>query len=296
VIIEKGCIANSIYNFPTFMTFFSTPELLEIGGIPFSTRGHEKPTRVDALEYFRRVAQSNHLNVRTYERVLGVQGSDGSFDVETTADKYQARKIVVATGFFDIPRMLNVPGESLPKVTHYYGDPHPYAGRDVLVVGSGNSAAIAAIECRTHGARVTLAVRSDRLHEEVKYWIRPDVDNRIASGEITAFFQTKVERIDTGSVRLVSKGGEAFDLPNDFVLAMTGYTPDFTFLRRLGVLIREDGRLTPHHDPTTYESNRPGLYLAGVVVGGLLTGKWSIENSRAHVPTIFDHLLTGLAR
>lgn len=289
LIIEKGCIVNSLFNYPSHMRFFSTSVLLEIGGIPFASV-QDKPTRQEALEYYRRVAESTDLNINLYEKVTGLNGDDGNFEVTTPKAKYQTKKVICAIGFFDIPRLLNVPGEDLEKVIHYYDDPHPYANQDVLIVGSGNSAAITALECVRHGARVTTAVRGASFHDSIKYWIRPDLDNRIADGEITAFYNTVVKEIHPAHVVLESKEQGTFTIPNDFVIALTGYKPDFTFLQSIGIELGEDVHKTPNYNPETCETNRKGLYLAGVVVGGLLTNKWFIENSRVHATQIFNHI------
>jgi len=289
VVVEKGCLVNSIYHYPTAMRFFSTPDLLELGGVPFIASG-EKPSRMEAMEYYRRVARGFDLDVRLYEEVLDVEGTDGEFTVRTSKGTCRAAKVIAAVGFFDRPRMLNVPGEDLDKVTHYYREAHLYTDQDLLVVGSGNSAVEAALECFRHSARVTMAVRSADFHEGIKYWIRPDIENRIQAGDITAHFDTRIAEITPGEVVLSPKEGEAFKIANDFVLALTGYEPDFDFLRRIGIEIREDRYRSPAHDEETYESSRPGLYLAGVVVGGMCTNKWFIENSRDHARAIFEHM------
>jgi len=289
VVIEKGCLVNSLFHYPTAMRFFSTPELLEIGGVPFITTG-EKPTRLEALEYYRRVADAHDLTVRLYERVLEVEGSDGDFHIRTTKGDYRAAKVIAAIGYFDRPRLLGVPGESLDKVTHYFTEAHPYAGQRVLIVGSGNSAVEAALECYRHGVHVTMAIRGEAFHEGIKYWIRPDIENRIRDGDITAHFRTRVLEIKPESVLLQKSYEPAFEIGNDFVLAMTGYMPDYEFMRRLGIAIGDDPLQTPVHDPKTRATNRPGLYLAGVVVGGMDTKTWFIENSRAHAAAIFDDI------
>lgn len=289
LVLEKGCLVNSIYHYPVTMRFFSTPDLLEIAGIPFVCQS-EKPTRREALEYYRRVAEFFELEIHLYEEVLDIQGRNGDFRVITPKREYLAAKIIVATGFFDKPRLMRVPGEDLVKVSHYYHEPHPYAHQDLLIVGSGNSAAIAALECHRHHARVTVAIRGGDFHAGVKYWILPDIKNRINHGEITAFFHTRVVEILPTSVLLQNRAGETFEIPNDFVLALTGYEPNYEFLHRIGINKVEDEFHTPAHDPVSYESNRPGIYLAGVIVGGRHTNKWFIENSRAHPVAIFDHL------
>ncbi|MBN2325632.1 MAG: YpdA family putative bacillithiol disulfide reductase [Candidatus Omnitrophica bacterium] len=289
VIFEKGCLANSLYHYPTNMTFFSTPDLVEIGGLPFICRDM-KPTRSEALEYYRRVKEFFQLDVRLYEAVQRIEGSDGVFDVQTAKGRYAAKKIIAAVGFFDRPRMMNVPGEDLEKVIHYYREPHPFAGQKILVAGSGNSAVIAALECHRRGAEVTCAVRSSSFHDGVKYWLLPDILNRIQCGEIQAYFNARVAEIKPKSVCLIDREDRRFEIDNDFVLAMTGYEPNFDFLESIGVQIGKDECRTPAHDPQTYETNRPGIYLAGVVVGGLRTNKWFIENSRDHAAAVFNHI------
>ncbi|MFB3786062.1 MAG: YpdA family putative bacillithiol disulfide reductase [bacterium] len=290
LVLEKGCLVNSIYHYPVNMRFFSTPDLLEIAGIPFVCQG-EKPTRAEALEYYRRLVEFFTLEIHLYEEVLDIQGGDGAFRVVTRKGEYGAAKIILATGFFDRPRLMRVPGEELDKVSHYYREPHPYAHQDLLIVGSGNSSAIAALECHRHHARVTVAIRGEDFHEGVKYWILPDMKNRIKDKEITAYFQTQVVEIKPALVVLSNSIHGSFEIPNDFVLALTGYEPDYDFLHRIGIPERDDDSRTPAHNPVTYETRRPGIYLAGVVVGGRRTNQWFIENSRAHPAAIFDHLL-----
>ncbi|HZU22633.1 MAG TPA: YpdA family putative bacillithiol disulfide reductase [Terriglobales bacterium] len=281
--IDKGCLVNSLYNYPTNMVFFTTPELLEIGDLPFTT-SNQKPTRLEALEYYRKVAEHYRLDVRQYEAVEKIGGSDGNFSVSTCdrhgeAHRYRACKLVIATGFYDRPNLMNVPGEDLPKVRHYYGEPHPYFDCDVIVVGAKNSAAIAALELWRHGARVTMVHRGAGIHERVKYWIRPDILNRIKNGEVKAYFNSTIKRITPTSVVLATPQG-SLTLKNDFVLAMTGYHPDFDFLRRAAIELGAECR--PKCDPETLESNVPGIYLAGVIVAGMRTGEIFIENGRFH--------------
>jgi thioredoxin reductase (NADPH) len=304
--VDQGCLVNSLFHYPANMTFFATPELLEIGDVPFPSP-HQKPTRQEALEYYRKVAEHCRLDVRQYQRVERVEGSDGAFRVLTTdlhgrAHEYRAGKLVIATGYYDRPNRLNVPGEDLPKVFHYYREPHPYFDCDVLVVGGKNSAAIAALELWRHGARVTLSHRGPGLHPHVKYWIKPDVENRIKAGQIAAYFAATVASIAPDSVTLNTPAG-AVALANDFVFAMTGYHPDFTFLRSLGVELRRRGEqedrgwspmnpdlekkpvaedVCPACNPETLESNVPGIYLAGVIVAGTRTNEIFIENGRFH--------------
>jgi len=283
--VDKGCLVNSLYHYPANMVFFTTPELLEIGSIPFTT-AHQKPTRSEALEYYRKVAEHYQLDIRQYETVNRITGKDGDFKIDVTdrngaARKYQASKIVIATGFYDLPNMMGVPGEDLPKVHHYYGEPHPYFGADVVVVGGKNSAAIAALELWRHGARVTLVHRGAGMHQNVKYWIKPDIENRIKNGEVKAYFNTCVKEITPVSVVLKTAAGEE-TIANDFVLALTGYHPDLDFLRQLGIEIGPLPECRPAVNMETLESNVPGVYLAGVVVAGNRTGEIFIENGRFH--------------
>lgn len=288
IIVEAGCIANSIYQYPLNMRFFSTPELLEIGDIPFITAS-EKPTRNDALVYYRKVAQVRDLDLRLYERVEDVSGSNGDFTVTTGKGTYRARAVIFAIGFFAEPRMLQVPGEDLPHVHHYYREPHPFASQRVVVIGSGNSSAEAALECYRAGAEVTLVLRSDDFHDGLKYWVRPDIENRLKHGEIASHFSTEVVEITPDAV-VLERQGERFSVAADHVLALTGYIPNYGLLESAGVIIDDDPHRTPRHDESTYESNRAGIYLAGVVAGGLATNKWFIENSRHHADIIMDHI------
>ncbi len=284
VLVEKGCVVNSIYHYPTNMTFFTTPELLEIGNIPMTSL-NEKPNRHEALKYYRRVAEHFHLDVRQYERVDRIAGEDNAFEVLTTdrlgcRHTYRARKVVLATGYYDVPNMLNVPGEELEKVLHYYKEPHPYYNHDVVVVGAKNSAAIAALELWWTGARVTLVHRGAGISEKVKYWIKPNIENRIKNGEIRAYFQSQVTEILPDSVRLRTPEGELV-LKNDFVFALIGYQPDLEFLNATGITLEPD-TLRPRTDPQTLESERAGVYLAGVIVAGMHTNEIFIENGRFH--------------
>jgi thioredoxin reductase (NADPH) len=286
--VDKGCLVNSLFHYPANMTFFTTPELLEIGDVPFPSP-HQKPTRQEALEYYRKCAEHYELHVRQYQRVEQVDGGDGDFrvltvDMHERAHEYHARKLVISTGYYDLPNLMNVQGEDLPKVFHYYREPHPYFDCDVLVVGGKNSAAIAALELWRHGARVTLVHREAGLHSHVKYWIKPDVENRIKAGQIAAYFNSTLKSIGLDEVVLNTPEGE-ISLANDFVFAMTGYHPDFTFLRALGVEFvngKEEGELRPVCDLETLESNVPGIYLAGVIVAGSRTNEIFIENGRFH--------------
>ncbi|MGA2571160.1 MAG: YpdA family putative bacillithiol disulfide reductase [Terracidiphilus sp.] len=295
VLVEKGCICNSIFHYPAHMTFFTTSERLEIGGIPFPSP-NAKPTRSEALEYYRQVAAYYRLDVRQYHRVESVSGSDGAFAVHTS-DRFgrrgelKARKLAVATGYYDLPNWMDIPGETLSKVHHYYDDPHPYSGMDVIVIGGKNSAAIAALELWRSGARVTLVYRGPEIPPHVKYWIKPDIENRIKAGEITAFFSSRVVEITQDTVVLETPGGREV-LANDFVFAMTGYHPDFPFLEELGVRFEGPDRL-PVCNPETLESNVPGIYLAGVIVAGARTNEIFIENGRFHGRQIAASLTAG---
>jgi thioredoxin reductase (NADPH) len=282
VVLEKGVLANSIYNFPVNMTFFSTSKRLEIGEIPFISHT-EKPTRREALEYYRRLHQSWDLNVRTYEPVQSMRrNEEGLYCIQTAKGEYLAHSVVVATGFYDTPNTLDVPGEELPKVKHYYDDPHPYVGQKVLVVGAANSACQVALELWRKGAEVTMAIRGDKIYKGVKYWIKPDIENRIKEGSIPAYFHTTVQRISEDEVELKGPDG-AFTIENDFVLAMTGYQPNYELLHNLGLEIpAEDEAKVPAHDPETLETSLPNVYLAGVVCAGMKTSTLFIENTRDH--------------
>ena len=287
-VLDKGALVNSIVGYPARMEFFSTPDLIEIGGHPFPVQGY-KPTREEGLEYYRGVAAREAVDVRLYEQVTGLRGEQGAFRVETSRGVHRARHVVVATGFFDLPNPLGVPGEDLPHVTHYYREPYPYVQQRVAIIGAKNSAAKAALDCYRHGAQVTLVVRGATLSESIKYWIKPDLENRIKEGSIRAFFGSTVEAIHETSLRLATPDGPV-DLPIDFVLAMTGYQPDFGFLAALGITFADDGFRTPVFDEVTFESARPGVYLAGTVCGGLKTNRWFIENGRFHAQQIVKHL------
>jgi len=285
VLVDKGCLTNSLFHYPAHMTFFTTPELLEIGDIPFSSP-NQKPTRSEALEYYRKVSEHYRLDVRQYQHVDEVTGSDGDFSVCTT-DIFgrklalKSRKLIVSTGYYDLPNYLDIPGESLAKVRHYYNEPHPYFAQDVLVIGGKNSAAIAALDLWRHGARVTLLHRGAELHRHIKYWIKPDIENRITNGEITAHFSSTVTEISEDAVTLNTPHGPKV-LANQFVFALTGYHPDFTFIESLGVKLDESNARCPICDSATLESNVPGIYLAGVVVAGERTNEIFIENGRFH--------------
>jgi len=279
LIIEKGCVVNSLYNYPTHMTFFTTPELLEIGDIPM-TAINEKPTRTEALKYYRRVADHYKLDIHQYERVDSIAGEDNNFTINTSLNTYTAKKIVIASGYYDVPNLLNVPGEDLPKVIHYYKEPHPYYNHDVMVVGAKNSAVIAALELFWTGARVTMVHRGAEIHRHVKYWIKPNIENRIKNGEIQAYYNSTVAEIHQDSVVLNTTDGR-ITVKNDFVFAMTGYSPDLTFLNATGITLEPDTQ-KPKTDPSTLESTRKGVFLAGVIVAGMHTNEIFIENGRFH--------------
>ncbi len=292
VVVDKGCLVNSLFHYPAGMVFFTTPELLEIGDMPF-TSAHQKPTREEALEYYRKVAQHYRLDVRQYQRVARVEGQDGDFRI-TAFDQherpldYRTRKLILATGYYDLPNIIGIPGEDLPKVTHYYREPHPYSGSDVVVIGGANSAAISALDLYRHGARVTLVHWGPGIDAGVKYWIKPDIENRIKKGEIKAYFNSRVQEIRRDDVLIETPEGEV-RVKNDFVLALTGYHPDFDFLRSLGIRLAED-KCRPLCDPQTLESNVPGIYLAGVIVAGSATSEIFIENGRFHGAQIAQDL------
>lgn len=284
VLIEKGCVVNSIYQYPTNMVFFTTPELLEIGDIPMTSL-MEKPGRTEALKYYRRVADHYKLEIRQYERVLSVAGEDGGFVIESEdrnrcPHRYRTKKVILATGYYDVPNYLNVPGEDLAKVIHYYKEPHPYYDHDVVVIGAKNSAAIAALELWWTGARVTFVHRGERISDSVKYWIKPNIENRIKNGEIKAYFRTSVSEIRQDSIFLKTPDG-LVTLKNDFVFAMTGYRPDLDFLESLGITLHPKTQ-RPLTNPETLESERKGVFLAGVLVAGMHTNEIFIENGRFH--------------
>ena len=290
-VFDQGTLANSIVGYPTNMEFFSTPDLIEIGGYPFPVQGY-KPTREDALEYYRGVAVRESLDLSLYDRVEAIDGSAGAFIVRASTGSHPVRAVVLATGFFDRANALGVPGEALPKVTHYYKEPFGYVGQDVAVIGARNSAAKAALDCYRHGARVTLVVRGAALSEKIKYWIKPDLENRIKEGSITAFFGSTVAEIRRTTLVLTTPGGTR-EIANDWVLAMTGYHPDFERLHRFGVTFADDRWRTPIYDESTFETARPGIYIAGTVCGGYQTGRWFIENGRFHARQIAEHMAGG---
>ncbi len=288
VILEKGCLVNSLYHYPLNMTFFSTSERLEIGEVPFISN-NPKPTRSEALEYYRRVCTSWKLNVKLYEKVEEVKKESNFFQVTSIKGKYWAKAIILALGFYDLPYLLHVEGEELSKVKHYYDEPHPYFGQKVAVIGAANSAVDVALETWRKGAEVTMIIREDAIRESVKYWVKPDIENRIKEGSIKAYFNSEVIRITPNAIEITTPLGNQI-LENDFVLAMTGYQPPFDFMKSMGITFHDDEFHTPVYDEETMESNISGLYLAGVVCGGLKTNKWFIENSRIHARVIFKDL------
>lgn len=289
IIIEKGCLVNSLYNYPLNMTFFSSSERLEIGDTPFVTT-LPKPKRAEALEYYRRIDGKFALNTHLFEEVTAVKKDHDLFKVTTTKKSYTAQSVVVATGFYDLPMQLQIPGENLPKVSHYYREPHFYANQRVVVVGASNSSVDAALETFRKGAKVTMVVRGPEIGPRVKYWVRPDIENRIACGEIDIFYQSGLTEIKEKSVTISTPTGKV-ELENDFVLALTGYCPNFEFLHRIGIEVPAEPPMIPAHNPETMETNVPALYLAGVVCGGLNTHLWFIENSRAHADIIIKHIM-----
>jgi thioredoxin reductase (NADPH) len=296
VLFDKGCVVNSIYHYPTNLVFFTTPELLEIGDIPMTSL-NEKPGRTEALKYYRRVADHYKLDVHQYEKVLGFDGSDGQFSIRTETNLgkracYQAKKIILATGYYDIPNRLNVPGEDQDKVIHYYREAHPFYNQDVLIVGAKNSACIAALELFWTGARVTMVHRGAGISHNVKYWIKPNIENRIKNGEIKAFFHSSVKEIRPHDVLLETPEGEV-DVKNDFVFAMTGYRPDFEFMAEHGIHL-DPVSSKPITNPATLESERKGVYLAGVIVAGTHTNEIFIENGRFHGKVIADAICSSL--
>lgn len=289
LIIEKGPLVNSLYNYPANMTFFSTSEKLELDNIPFISN-NPKPKKQEALEYYRRIATSNHLNIRLFEKVTEiVQDNDQGHKVTTTKGRYFSQNVVIATGFYDIPNYLGIPGEDLPKVSHYYGDPHYYATQKTVVVGASNSAVDAALEIYRKGGDVTMVVRGPAIGERVKYWVKPDIDNRIDEGSIRAIFNAELKEIRENEVIITSKEGDQ-SLENDFVLLLTGYRPNFEFLREVGIKTSDDGKRIPQYNSDTMETNVEGVYLAGVICGGVETHKWFIENSRIHARMIMEDI------
>ena len=288
IMIDKGMLVNTLFHFPTNMTFFSTSQLLEIGNVPFISHG-EKPTRRESLEYYRRVFDSWDLNAKFYEEVNKVRKEDDHFNVVTTKSTYQSKAVIIATGFYDLPVMMNVPGEDLPKVSHYYSEPHPYVEQKVAVIGSANSACDVALELFYKGAEVTMIIRGSEINDRVKYWIKPNIENRISEGSIKAYFNSEVQHITEETIEIKTPEG-SITLPNDFVLAMTGYHPNFKFLISTGIGVSDEDEPQLKYDPNTHETDIKGLYVAGVVSGGMCTNKFFIENARDHGEKIIDHI------
>lgn len=288
VIVEKGTIVNSLYNYPLYMRFFSTADKLEIAETPFITSS-PKPGRQDALEYYQGIARQRELKINLYEQVLNISKNE-LFEIQSSKTKYLAKNVIIATGFYDIPKLLNVPGENLPKVKHYYTEPYPYANQKIVVIGASNSAVDAALETYRKGAEVTMIIKSSVISSSVKYWVKPDIENRIAEGSIKAFFNAEMLEIKENSAIFKDDRGSIHEIENDFVLAMTGYLPDFDFLKNSGILLRNEN-LIPKYNPETMETNIKNLYLAGVVCGGKDTHLWFIENSRIHANLIVKHIL-----
>lgn len=289
IVLEKGCLVNSLFHYPTNMTFFSTSEKLELDNIPFISN-NPKPGKREALEYYRRIATTNEINIHLFEKVTSVQTkSDQTHIVQTTKGKYITENVVVASGFYDIPNYLGIPGENLPKVSHYYNDPHYYATQKTIVVGASNSAVDAALEIYRKGGDVTMIVRKPEIGERVKYWVRPDIINRIEEGSIKAYFSASLKEIKEDEVILDTPDGEEV-IENDFVLLLTGYRPNFGFLQKIGIELSDDGKKIPLYNKETMETNVPGIFLAGVICGGVETHKWFIENSRIHAKIIMNYL------
>lgn len=288
LILEKGCLVNSLFHYPTNMTFFSTSDRLEIGEVPFVSHG-DKPTRRESLEYYRRVKDAWKLKVNSFEKVLSITINSNGFEVQSEKKSYSAKKIIIATGFYDHPNKLNVAGEDLLKVKHYFDEAHPYAYLKIAVIGGGNSSVDAALETFRRGSEVTMIIREEKLKDSVKYWVRPDIDNRIKEGSIKAFFNSEITSIRENEIDIQTPDGKV-TIENDFVLAMTGYHPDFEFLKSVGIEINQSSEMSPVFNPETFETNVEGIFLAGVVCGGMETGKWFIENSRYHPEKIFDKI------
>lgn len=291
LIVEKGTIVNSLYHYPLYMRFFSTAEKLEIAEIPFITTA-PKPGRQDALEYYQGIARQKDLSINLYEKVLNVRKNEEIFEVETSKSRYSAKNVIISTGFYDLPNTMNIPGENLEKVKHYYTEPYPFAQQKIVVVGSSNSAVDAALETYRKGAEVTMIIRHSEISKSVKYWVKPDIENRISEGSIKAHFNAELTEIKENTVIFKDEKGELHEIENDFVLAMTGYLPDFDFLRNTGIRLEGDF-LNPYYNPETMETNIPNLYLAGVVCGGKDTHLWFIENSRIHANIIIKNILSA---
>ncbi|MCL4142885.1 UNVERIFIED_CONTAM: hypothetical protein GTU68_048896 [Idotea baltica] len=290
LIVEKGVLVNSLYNYPTNMTFFSTSEKLEIDEIPFIS-SNAKPNKKEALEYYRRIVSSNKLNVKLFEKVKTVKSENDFYSVSTNKNEYKAKHIIISTGFYDIPNALKVPGEELSKVFHYYDDPHYFSEQDVVIVGASNSAVDAALEIYRKGGRVTMIIRGEGIGDRVKYWVKPDIVNRIEEGSINVYYNSQIKEILKNKVIITTNKGDNIQLKNDFVIAMTGYQPNFNFLKNIGIELSNDGLKKPTYNAKTMESNLKGIYLAGVICGGKETHKWFIENSRIHAKMIIEDIV-----
>jgi thioredoxin reductase (NADPH) len=292
LIVEKGCLVNSLFNYPTNMTFFSTSDRIEIGDVPFISHS-DKPTRRESLEYFRRVKDQWKLNVKLYEEALEFNHKGNLTEVVTTKNKYTCRYLVFATGFYDCPNMLNIEGEHLSKVKHYFDEPHPYIDHKVVVVGGGNSAVDVALETFRKGSEVTMVLRESAFKEGIKYWVKPDIENRIAEGSIKAYFNSEVTEIREKEIDIKTPDGK-ITIDNDFVFAMTGYHTDFTLLKKAGVSIMDNEWQHPCFNPDTHKTNVENVFLAGVVCSGYETNKWFLENSRDHAEKIFDLIQSSM--
>lgn len=289
LIIEKGALVNSIFNYPTQMTFFSTSEKIEIGDVPFVSINN-KPTRLEAMEYYRRVKNHWNLDVNLYEAVLDVQKKETIFDVKTEKSTYQSKNVVIATGFYDIPNKLGIEGENLPKVRYYYDDPHRYIDQNVTIVGAANSACDAALECWQKGAKVTMIIRGNEINNRVKYWIKPDIENRIKEGSITAYFESVATKITDKTIEIQTPTGK-IEVESDFVLALIGYQPNFSWLAKIGLKFSEDTKKIPCYNEQSYETNINNIFIAGVVCGGMITNRWFIENARFHAERVMQTVL-----
>jgi len=288
LILEKGCIVNSLYNYPQGMAYFSTSNKLEIDDIPFISN-NVKPVKSEALEYYRRIADSKKLNIHLFEKVTAIKNTHEVFLIETSKTSYTAKNVIIATGFYDIPNMMNIPGEQLAKVSHYHKDPHFYSHQKVVIVGASNSAVDAALEIYRKGGDVTMIIREEGIGRRVKYWVRPDIINRIEEENIKAYYNSEVKEIKEDKI-MVIRSGKTISIENDYVLALTGYMPNFDFLQKIGIQISNDEKRLPAYNSDTMETNIKGIYLAGVVCGGMETHKWFIENSRIHAPIIMQHI------
>jgi thioredoxin reductase (NADPH) len=292
LIIEKGAIVNSLYNYPEDMTFFSSSDKLEIDNIPFISK-NAKPYKSESLEYYRRIVTSKDLNINLFEKVINVEKVSGKYQIKTSKDLYMSQNVVVSTGFYDVPNLLKVPGENLQKVSHYYKNPHYYARQHVAIVGASNSSVDAALEIYRKGGFVTMIIRGDEIGKRVKYWVRPDIINRIKEGSITVYYNSEIKEIKEKEI-VINQDGKQIIIKNDYVLALTGYQPNFEFLQNMGIKLSEDYKMKPVYNEDTMETNSKGIYLAGVICGGMETHKWFIENSRIHAPLIMDAIKSNI--